>query len=76
MSPDQKPAPILVADAAVATAEQEALARGVRGKAVTPFLLDAVARATQGRARAGNLALLERNAGVAGEIAAALAAAG
>jgi pseudouridylate synthase len=45
----------------------------VRGKAVTPFLLEAVARATQGRARAANVALLERNAAVAAEIAAALA---
>jgi pseudouridine-5'-phosphate glycosidase len=48
----------------------------VRGKAVTPFLLDAVARATGGGARAANVALLERNAAVAGEIAAALAAPG
>ncbi len=73
--PPPAPVPREVIDAAVAAAEQEAVARGVRGKAVTPFLLDAVARATQGRARAGNLALLERNAAVAGEIAAALAAA-
>jgi pseudouridine-5'-phosphate glycosidase len=41
---------------------------------VTPFLLEAVARATLGKARAANVALLERNAGVAGEVAAALAA--
>ncbi len=74
--PPPSPVPREVIDAAVATAEQEAVVRGVRGKAVTPFLLDAVARATQGRARAGNLALLERNAAVAGEIAAALAAGG
>jgi pseudouridine-5'-phosphate glycosidase len=74
--PPPAPVPREVIDAAVAAAEQEARARGVRGKAVTPFLLDAVARATQGRARAGNLALLERNAAVAGEIAAALAAGG
>lgn len=74
--PPPSPVPREVIDAAVAAAEQEAVARGVRGKAVTPFLLDAVARATQGRARAGNLALLERNAAVAGEIAAALAAGG
>jgi pseudouridine-5'-phosphate glycosidase len=61
-------------EAAIAAALEEARARSVRGKAVTPFLLDAVARATQGQARRANLALLERNAAVAGEIAAALRA--
>ncbi len=65
-----------VVEAAIAAALDDARARGVRGKAVTPFLLDAVARATHGRARRANLALLEQNAAVAGEIAAALAAAG
>ena len=68
------PVPREVIEAAVAAAGEEARARGVRGKAVTPFLLDAVARATQGRARVANLALLERNAAVAGELAVALAA--
>jgi pseudouridine-5'-phosphate glycosidase len=63
-----------VIEAAVTAAAEEARARGVRGKAVTPFLLDSVARATQGRARTANLALLERNAAIAGEVAAALAA--
>lgn len=65
-----------VVEAAIANALGDARARAVRGKAVTPFLLDAVSRATQGRSRRANLALLERNAAVAGEIAAALAAAG
>jgi pseudouridine-5'-phosphate glycosidase len=65
-----------VVEAAIATALSEVRARSVRGKAVTPFLLDAVSRATQGRSRRANLALLERNASVAGEIAAALAAPG
>jgi len=63
-----------VVEAAVAHALEEARDRGVRGKAVTPFLLEAVSRATQGRSRAANLALVERNAGVAGAVAAALAA--
>ncbi len=72
------PSPIAreVVEAAIAVALGAARERGVRGKAVTPFLLDAVARATGGGARAANLALLERNAAVAGEIAAALAAPG
>ncbi len=72
------PAPISreVIEAAVATALAGARERGVRGKAVTPFLLEAVARATGGASLAANLALLERNAAVAGEIAAALASPG
>jgi pseudouridine-5'-phosphate glycosidase len=65
-----------VVEAAIAAALADARARSVRGKAVTPFLLDAVSRATQGRSRRANLALLERNAAVAGEIAAALAGPG
>ncbi len=60
-------------EAAIAGALGGARGRELCGKAVTPFLLEAVARATQGRALEANLALLERNAGVAAEIAAALA---
>lgn len=71
--PPPAPVPRDVIEAAVAAALAGARERGVRGKAVTPFLLDAVARATQGRARDANVALLERNAAVAGEISAALA---
>jgi pseudouridylate synthase len=71
--PPPEPIPREVVEAAVSAALGAARERGVRGKAVTPFLLEAVARATQGRALEANLALLERNASVAGEIAAALA---
>lgn len=63
-----------VVEAAIAAALEDARGRGIRGKAVTPFLLEAVSRATRGRARAANLALLERNAAVAAEVAVALAA--
>jgi pseudouridine-5'-phosphate glycosidase len=62
-----------VVEAAVLGALAEARSRGLQGKRVTPFLLEAVARATAGRSREANLALLERNARVAGEVAAALA---
>jgi pseudouridine-5'-phosphate glycosidase len=41
----------------------------VRGAGVTPHLLAAVERATGGRSLAANLALLERNAALAAEIA-------
>jgi pseudouridylate synthase len=47
---------------------------GVFGKARTPFELDWLHRRTGGRSLAANLALLEANAGLAGEIAAGLAA--
>jgi pseudouridine-5'-phosphate glycosidase len=46
---------------------------GVRGKDRTPFELDWLARRTGGRSLAANLALLEANASLAGEIAVALA---
>lgn len=70
------PAPLAreVVEAAVVGALASARARGVSGKALTPDLLAAVARATGGRSRDANVLLLERNASVAGEIAAALAA--
>lgn len=71
-----EPVPRATIEAAMAAALESARERGVRGKAVTPFLLEAVARATQGRSLAANLALLEHNASVAGEIAAALAGLG
>ncbi len=60
-------------EAAVADALRAARAGGVRGAAVTPFLLAEVERRTGGRSRRANLALLEANASLAGEIAAALA---
>ena len=60
-------------EAAVSDALREAAALHVRGAAVTPFLLAAVERATAGRSRKANLALLEANALLAGQIAAALA---
>jgi pseudouridine-5'-phosphate glycosidase len=62
-------------DGAVAGALAEARATGVRGAAVTPFLLGRVERATGGRSLGANLALLEANARLAGEIAVALAGA-
>jgi len=71
--PPPEPVPREEIEAAIAAALTAARTRGVLGKAVTPFLLEGVARATHGRARAANVALLERNASVAAEVAAALA---
>lgn len=59
-------------EGAVAHALEAARAAGVRGAAVTPFLLAAVERETGGRSLATNLALLESNAALAAEIAVAL----
>jgi pseudouridine-5'-phosphate glycosidase len=58
---------------ALDTALDDAKRHGVRGGAVTPYLLTAVERATEGRTLATNLALLEANAALAGEIAVACA---
>jgi len=60
-------------DGAVERALEEARAAGIRGAAVTPFLLAAVERATGGRSLQANLGLLEENAFLAGEIAVCLA---
>jgi pseudouridine-5'-phosphate glycosidase len=60
---------------AVATALAGASREGVRGAAVTPYLLAAVSKETAGQSLNTNLALLEANARLAGEIAVVLAAA-
>ncbi|MGD1031715.1 MAG: pseudouridine-5'-phosphate glycosidase [Opitutaceae bacterium] len=57
---------------AVASALSEAAARGIRGKSVTPFLLERVAEISGGRSRRANVSLLVNNARVAGLIASAL----
>jgi len=64
----------VVADA-VRACEARATDAGVRGKAVTPFLLSCLAERTGGRSLESNLALLESNARLAGEVAGALSAA-
>ncbi|MDR0965286.1 MAG: pseudouridine-5'-phosphate glycosidase [Myxococcales bacterium] len=58
---------------AIATALAQAKAQGIAGKAVTPFLLSAVAHETRGESMKANLALLEGNARMAARIAVALA---
>ncbi len=50
----------------------EARLKGISGKALTPFLLDYLARATKGGSVKANLALLRNNAQVAAELAKAL----
>jgi pseudouridine-5'-phosphate glycosidase len=61
-------------DRVIAGALAAAEAAGVRGKAVTPFVLDHLHRASDGATLAVNVRLVLRNAELAGRIAAALAA--
>lgn len=55
-------------------AERNAARDGIRGKDVTPYLLAQVAAASNGETVLANIALLESNAGLAAQIAVALAA--
>ncbi len=59
-------------DAAIAAALEAADADGVVGPAVTPYVLERIARVTEGRSVPANLALAEHNASVAAEIAVAI----
>jgi pseudouridylate synthase len=60
-------------EAALGPALEECARRRLPGKEVTPFLLGAIAKATAGRTLQANVRLLERNAQVAGAVAAAWA---
>ena len=62
-----------VVERAVVEGVRESTRAGVQGSAMTPFLLAYVDKATAGRAREVNLALLEQNAALAASIAVALA---
>ncbi|HET9597988.1 MAG TPA: pseudouridine-5'-phosphate glycosidase [Anaeromyxobacteraceae bacterium] len=73
--PPPDPLPAERVERALAGALAEARARNLSGKLLTPFLLQALDRATEGGSRAANVALLEENARVAGQVAVALAGA-
>lgn len=60
----------------IAQAQQDADARGVSGKKVTPYLLQRVLELTDGRSLESNIALVQHNARLAAKIAVALAVAG
>lgn len=59
-------------EAAIGRAIAQAETAGIRGAAVTPFLLSAMARETEGESIATNTALLNNNAQVAAQVAVAL----
>jgi pseudouridine-5'-phosphate glycosidase len=59
-------------EAAIQSALQEAAKQGIRGRTVTPFLLSALSRTTEGHSLAANRALLENNASLAAQISRAV----
>jgi pseudouridylate synthase len=74
LPPEQQLDPALH-DRVLSEALAAAAAQGIRGKAITPFLLDRLRAATEGDSLRANIALVLRNAALAGEIAVAAAAA-
>jgi pseudouridine-5'-phosphate glycosidase len=71
--PEEEALPRDVADAAIVQAIRESEQAGVHGPASTPWVLDRVAQLTGGASVRANLALIEHNAGVAGQLAVELA---
>jgi len=71
--PEKDELPSDKVEAAIRQATDEAGAKGVTGKRVTPFVLGRVAELTGGESRRANVALLVNNARVAAQIAVALA---
>jgi pseudouridine-5'-phosphate glycosidase len=61
-----------VVEGAVRQALSEATRAGIGGSALTPFLLESVLKSTGGSSLPANLALLESNASVAAQVAAAM----
>jgi pseudouridylate synthase len=73
--PEVAALPAEEAEAAIAQATRDAADAGIHGPATTPFVLARVAALTHGRSVTANLALIENNASIAAQIAAALIAA-
>jgi pseudouridine-5'-phosphate glycosidase len=71
--PEPAELPAEVIDEVIATAITAASARGLAGKALTPFLLAEIARATHGKSVEANRALALANAALGAELAVALA---
>ena len=71
--PEAEAVPYPDVEALLVQAEVEAAEAGVRGKALTPFLLGRLAEWSSGRTLTANLALLRQNARVGAKVAIALA---
>jgi pseudouridylate synthase len=72
--PAEHALPAEMVERAIAAALKQAEERGIGGKAVTPFLLSAVAESTGGRSLEANVALLRNNARVGAAVAVAVSA--
>ncbi len=70
--PDEADLPAAEIEQAISRALTAADKAGIRGKAITPFLLDRLRLETDGRSLETNVALLKNNAALAGQISAAL----
>ncbi len=70
--PEEVALPFAAVQEALAQAETEAAARGIHGKALTPFLLARLVEHTGGASLEANKALLRQNARLAAELAQAL----
>jgi pseudouridine-5'-phosphate glycosidase len=73
--PEESELPQAIYELALQAALSEAAAQGIRGRAVTPFLLDRMRALTAGESVRTNSALLQHNARVAARLAVALTAA-
>ena len=71
--PDEFEIPRDECEVILAEALKKADAAGIRGKAITPFLLSEMSVRSDGRTLAANIALLKNNARVAAEIAVSMA---
>jgi pseudouridine-5'-phosphate glycosidase len=71
--PKEKELPLEVVNPVIEQAIRKAEKDGITGKGLTPFLLDYLARTTDGQTVETNLALLKNNARVGAEIAVAIA---
>ena len=60
-------------DTAIDSALEKASELGIKGKEITPFLLDAIKKITKGRSLEANMQLVKNNARLAAEIAVAYA---
>ena len=70
--PEEFDVPVATLENALDEALQEAVRRQVAGRELTPFLLSRMAQTSEGATLKANIALLENNARVAAQIAAAL----
>jgi pseudouridine-5'-phosphate glycosidase len=70
--PEDDAVPIKIVEEALVQAEDEAHSSGIKGKDLTPFLLNRIADLSQGATLQANLSLLQNNARVAALIAKAI----